>query len=831
VAAALGDEAEASRRHTEALNTAREHGLDEPAAAALVNLGALASENGEDQAAEERYTEALGLYRKLEDPADEALVLHDLGLLEAGRGNYLSAVSRYQAALTILLATGPATAIVGVRVDLAIVFAAMGSLDQAERQLTRAELLARHRGLGAATVGRLRLARGDLALQFNQLKLAREAYTAGLSLFRRARDPAGEADALSALGGLSLMEEDFARGRELLASAAMRQQSLGDGRAAALSRLQVAQALRELGDTANARQIISAATDTLRNSGDRVAEAWALCQAGDLQRIEGLALAAEATYRSGLLRLGRRPVPAVASCLFGGLGAALRARGATTEAVNELRRGVLAIEAAAGQVSVPRRRADFLTDKWLLYTDLALAQRAMGSDSAAFETSERLRARQTLALLTREPLSDEGEENPRALALRRRITALMNVAATHETAVALRGNDALELLSNPEREALTQAQDAYAQLLDSLESTRAAGLQPRPSGAPSWREVAARLPADEAFIEYLVTDSAAVAFVVTADRLTVVDLPVTGAELASEADFVRGTLAPPGSLTGSAWRAPLSRLHAQLVAPIEATGLLRDKTRLLIVPHRELHYLPFAALVDRSAGNQFLIEHYQIGYVSSAAVWLQLLARAPSPGEGRVLALAPHSRNLPGANEEVAAIAGIYGPEATLLIGDRATRRALTEAAPGHAIIHLATLGVLNKHNPLFSFVDLAPTGDSDGRLEVHDVSTLRLDARLVVLSACQTALGSGRITDVPPGDDWIGLVEAFHTAGAARVLATLWPVDDRATAGLIRQFYRALRDGKTEADALAIAQRSAIHTRGLRSPYYWAALVLDGSL
>ncbi|MGH7342324.1 MAG: CHAT domain-containing protein, partial [Candidatus Rokuibacteriota bacterium] len=330
-----------------------------------------------------------------------------------------------------------------------------------------------------------------------------------------------------------------------------------------------------------------------------------------------------------------------------------------------------------------------------------------------------------------------------------------------------------------------------------------------------------------------VTDTVAIAFVVTSDRLAAVDLPVTGSALATDLDFVRGTLAPPPSAArGSAWRVPLSRLRAQLVAPIEATGLLREKRRLLIVPHRELHYLPFAALLEGGSGGQFLIERYEIGYVSSAAVWLKLMARVSRPGTAGVLAIAPRAaHDLPGASAEVAAIARIYGTDATVLTGDRATRRALMDAAPGHSVIHLATRGVLNKHNPLFSFVALAPSAGSDGRLEVHDLASLRLHASLVVLSACQTALGSGRVIDVPPGDDWVGLVQAFQLAGAATVLATLWPVDDQATAQVMKRFYNELRAGKTAAEALTSAQRSALNAPGSRSPFYWAGFVLDGSL
>src|SRR4029077_6392808 len=99
--------------------------------------------------------------------------------------------------------------------------------------------------------------------------------------------------------------------------------------------------------------------------------------------------------------------------------------------------------------------------------------------------------------------------------------------------------------------------------------------------------------------------------------------------------------------------------------------------------------------------------------------------------------------------------------------------------APSRRILLLATCGVLNKQNPLFSFVDLAPDSAQDGRLEVHEVFGLHLAADLGVLSACQTGLGAGAVADGPAGDDWVGRTRAFLHAGAANVVATLWPVED----------------------------------------------------
>ena len=121
------------------------------------------------------------------------------------------------------------------------------------------------------------------------------------------------------------------------------------------------------------------------------------------------------------------------------------------------------------------------------------------------------------------------------------------------------------------------------------------------------------------------------------------------------------------------------------------------------------------------------------------------------------------------------------------------------------------------------------PRADADGRLEVHEVLGLELTARLLVLSACQTALASGLVSDVPSGDDWVGLVRAFLGVGATNVIATLWPVEDRATAKVMELLYRRLRDGETEIASLSAAQREALHNSATSDPFYWAGFVLVG--
>jgi len=171
----------------------------------------------------------------------------------------------------------------------------------------------------------------------------------------------------------------------------------------------------------------------------------------------------------------------------------------------------------------------------------------------------------------------------------------------------------------------------------------------------------------------------------------------------------------------------------------------------------------------------------------------------------------------------------VYGTRATLLVGTAATKSAVDAVADQYGVLHFATAGLLNRQNPLFSFLQLGPSSGEEGRLEVHDVFGMRLNASLVVLSACQTGVGAGALADVPAGDDWVGLVEAFHYAGARSVLATLWSVDDRATAGMMARFYAGLQAGESGATALAAAQRRALSVAMTDNPYFWAGFVLSG--
>ena len=835
IAQNLGDLDGARRAFSDALAANRRGDRPEPAALNLVNLGNVASIEGNYAEADARYGEALSIYRGRGNRVETASALHDLGLLALRRGDYAGALRQLGEALRIYQETGPLVAEVAVRRDLADTRAAVGNLQGALMELGRAERLAAARGERLSLQAELALARADLDLEFNNLAEAGRQYARAERLARRANDGAVLAEAQHGRAYLLLAREDYAGAQAILSLALRTQRALGDTRSAAVTGILLGSAQWQRGDIAGARRTLTAAVDSLQAIHDPISEAAALGALGDLEAASGATLSAESLYQRGLARIGDRLAPGVAWQLHAGWGDALRSRGALDQAATELRAAVAETERVSSRLSLEEYRSTYLADKWDVYAQLALVERAQGHPDSAFATSERLRARQMLDLLARGGVawSRTGGDSlaGREQDLRRRITELTRRLESPQAASpGLRGPPLSAPASGAVREALASAQGAYSDLLLTMRTAKPEYASLVSGAVASRRDVSSRLAPDEALLEYLVSDSTTLAFVVTADTFAALDLGIDRRALIGLIDFARGVLAhpaPPGAPVP--WEAPLQRLYRALVEPIEATGLLKRAQTLLIAPHGELHYLPFAALRVPGPPKQFLVERYRLASVPSASVWLRLRERPAPSGDGSVLALAPRPDALPGSRTEVTTIGRIYGDRAHVLVGVEASRLAFDAAAPRASIVHLATFGVLNKDNPLFSFVELAPGGADDGRLEVHDVFGLSLSARLVVLSACQTALGSGALADVPAGDDWVGLVRAFLFAGASNVAATLWPVEDRAAAEFMKRFHADLAAGRSEVEALAEAQRTTLHNPSTADPFYWAGVTLNG--
>ena len=256
-------------------------------------------------------------------------------------------------------------------------------------------------------------------------------------------------------------------------------------------------------------------------------------------------------------------------------------------------------------------------------------------------------------------------------------------------------------------------------------------------------------------------------------------------------------------------QARLGALHALLWAPLAAD--LQGCRRVLVVPHAQLGMVPFAALHD---GQRNLGQQFELAVAPSARLALRGLRRPPLRPT-RAVALGESSRLVHTAHE-AQAVAALF-EHGRAFVGDQASLAVLAAQAPAADVLHLACHADFRSDNPRFSALHL-----HDGALTVERAESLGLKPCTVVLSACETG-----VAELASGDEMLGLVRAFIVAGAARVLASLWPVDDAVTLAFMARFYGALVAGQSAAAALRSAQ--AATARDHPHPYFWAAFTLYG--
>lgn len=266
---------------------------------------------------------------------------------------------------------------------------------------------------------------------------------------------------------------------------------------------------------------------------------------------------------------------------------------------------------------------------------------------------------------------------------------------------------------------------------------------------------------------------------------------------------------------------------------------LNGKTHLLIIPDGLLHTLPFQAL--RDGNGKCLIEHHAVSYAPSvtAVVKMGELADGRQKKDrlgqrGQLLAVGrplfgSGLKDLPATGPEVNQIAALF-KQAEVLEGEKATKKKVAADMPRMRYVHFATHGLLNETAPLYSAIALSnDSGRDDGLLEARELLDMDLHAELVVLSACQTALGQQ-----VNGEGVLGLTWALFVAGTPSTVVTQWSVADESTSTLMVDFYRRLLPGAgteeiSKAEALRQAQLRLMKEGSHKHPYYWAPFVLVG--
>lgn len=813
------------------------------------------------------YLESAAIYERRGEGGPLALVFDALAQLHFGRGEMGRAQELTERAVSLLEEDGNHRGLVGSENRLASIHGLRGRYAES----LAAFEAARDRALRVGDPRRVLQPLVNIGIVYGQLGDAERSLAHLREALRRAEHlkPDGQLRALRAFVHTAIAATHVDLGADDAAATQLRR-ALALARGSAAWAGVAAEVSSELA-TLEARRGRFAAAERLfatslkeagafgsepRIAQTRLAQARARLKAGRLDAAE----AALAPAMESFGRLGLVEDEAAGWVVRAGLA---RARSDLAGAEEAVSRALERIESVRAGVALLDQRARYLGARRSAY-DLAVSvlverdrrEPGAGHLARAFETSERARAR---SLLDEHGRGGAGSGPGLDLAARRR-AAFERIARVQRDLLERRTS------GKPEDESIRRLERELGEAVEEEESARRASkaIDPEATAAlepaiVSSATAAASLAPDEALLEYHVGREESWAFVVDRAGLRVFPL---GSEKTLR-DLVRRIRAPlvkPSLFGAHGYAATATAAFEKLVVPVGAR--LDEYRRLRIVPDGPLWELPFEALVRNGSGGSwrdldYLVRRWSIGYEPSASVAAferrvfhasdgpTLVAfanpRAP-PAEirgpvarvvERTVLRAGERWSLPAlgcAEVEAREAARVVGTErARVFVGAEAREsRAKRDGDVGRArYLLFATHGVVSERMPSQSGLVLSLPGEDgeDGLLQAYEIAGLEIRARLVVLSACESALGPN-----VRGEGLLGISRAFLQAGAGGVVASLWRVSDCSTAELVPALFRGLEsdaEPSDPADALRDAKLELLRRGTFAHPYHWASFVL----
>jgi len=806
----LSEPTKAQDSYQKALSLAHESHDARSEALALVAYGNLKSKLGEKQEAIDSYNAARPITEQIGDRITEASVYGGLSSIYAGLGDQQKALDHAERALQLFEATGGTWGIAEVKHQIGRAHYLLGENDQALKYLKEALAL-----FESLSMPRLQLqALTDIGLVYSSMKDTRSAldsYQQSLRLTRAGQDQRHQAYTLNYIGEIYESQKDSRR---------------------ALEYYQQAQSLSDL-------------------ARDPIAKALTLYHLAHLERDQAQLARAQQLIEDAV---------------------ALEESQRTRVSSQDLRASYFAT----------------VRQSYELYIDILMHQQKSdpnpGFAAKAFEISERARARSFLESLRESQADINQGVNPELLRQQKVLEENLNAKAEQQVQLLQKKQkDEAEKVSKE----LEQLAASLAQLRDQIKTTSpryAALTSPQPLNLEQVQDRV--LNENTLLLEYVLGDERSYAWVVGKSS-------VVGYELASRAEIEAAAIRYYKLITayqpisGESLEQRLQRREEASRSIAVETAILSKmvlgpfagtlgKKRLLVIPDGALQYIPFRALndPDDTANGVALVENHEVINEPSASTLALLVdeakgrqsqantvavladpvfeiddprlnhgsQQAPSPTDERLklqqairdIGISADGIEIPrlfASGEEAEAImAAVPWGTGLKAVGFEATReRVLGPELSHYRIVHFATHGLINNQHPELSGIVLSlfdRQGKSrDGFLRLHDIYNLRLPADLVVLSACSTGLGK----DVK-GEGLIGLTRGFMYAGASGVVASLWKVDDDATAVLMKGFYEAMfQKGLSPAAALRDSQLAMARQEKWRAPYYWAGFIIQG--
>jgi CHAT domain-containing protein/tetratricopeptide (TPR) repeat protein len=848
----LGNLEEAISLYRQAEDFWRTVGSRAGLAQTLLYLGFSYSDLSEFGRASSYYRDALSLWKRIQDRRGLALTLLASGRLHLRLGEHQTALNAFDEAMQLVESMGDAVWEASIYAGLGSVYSHMGENERARVYWGRSLDLFRKAGLRMAEVEVMESV-GETYLASEEPGEALTHFERALDLTRQLKNPRWEAHALRLIGLAHESMGEPEKAVESFRQSLAVERSGGDPRHDAYTLGDLGRAYQGMGEYDLALESFNRALDLSRASRDRVGEAIGLF---NLARIES---------QMGMSNEARHYIEE------------------TLQIAESLRVGIDSHE----------MRSSYLASIQLYYElHIELLMQIHGErpsdrlDALAFEASERARARSLLESLSEANIDVRQGVDPELLARERQLKRTLDGKAERQLRLGGRAdNDAeLEVLANEIRD-LTARYDQLQAEIRSKSPRYAALTRPDPLDLEAVQQMV--LDERTILLEYSLGEERSFLWAVERGTHASVELApgseieeasrevyrLLTARLPRPEESVRDYRRRVEEADARYWEAA-SRLGEMLLGPVaeRLTG-----KRIVVVGDGAMQYVPFAALpVPRRGGEPvpMIVEHEVVNLPSvsafavvrreslgreeprlSLAVLADPVFELDDPRLGAKASVSeqptPTDSGARRAFRDIGLSRGIglgiprlvstrweadailaSAPQGTTLraLDFEASREmAMSPELAQYRIIHFATHGVVNNEEPGLSGIILSMVDENgtptNGFVRLDDIYNLDLPADLVVLSSCSSALGKP-----VDGEGLVGIVRGFMYAGATRVVASLWKVDDEATGVLMGRFYREMFQKELPpAAALRSAQIDMWRQEEWSSPFYWAAFVLQG--
>ena len=836
------------------------------------NIGLTYFYIGNWDSARATWEETAAQFHRLGEWREEFISLQNVAVVDGSRGYNARAIESLQYIADELPTDADPQFRVEVLDNLAANLQRYGKFERALSIYTEARQL--HAQIGDG-IGEAYSLSGIGTVYFNigELDLAERYLQLALPLARDANDGRSEEAILATLGDIKYKQSSFGEALALHESAA----ELATGDAQRAKRLLlVARDQSALSRYGEARKLASEASLLADRAKSPATVADAEIQIGRAALLAGETGDASKHFREALGNYTTLGLKAGQAAALDGLASAARAEGRLEDAISNAQQSVTLNESVRAQVASPELRAHYSAASRRYFQNLIDLQMSGVSTASnvrvlhfqkALTTSENARSRLTIDLLNSASVNLRSNADSSLLAKERELLDELAAKSQQRDRLLRRPVDAPDT-----EQALAELDTSMTDIENQLHVLDSAIHKSDPAYASLSRlstltgaEIQNSLDEETVLLQFALGENGGFVWAVSRQS-------IESAEIGSEAEIeslalqmIQGLRSPTADAESTAQLHLATReLAKRVLDPF--SEILSGKQRILVAPDGPLEYIPFAMLPHPSdVGAAPLLERFEVVTVPSMTVVTALrtrgtgssaqniaifadpvidesdprlsadlsLASADTRPNDSITRSSRELRRLPATGVEAREIAALL-PEnkVHVAVGFEASRPALLEMdLTGFRFLHFAMHGIVDSQHPNLSSLAMSgftPSGErQEGMLRLYEIFDLDLNAQLVVLSACDTALGQ-QIR----GEGLVGLAQGFMYAGARSIVASLWQVSDRATAEMMTRFYGYLLDEENPlqpAAALRSAQMDLAGSGRWSHPYFWSAFVLLG--